>query len=106
MDDYDIRAINLRHLREHIGIVTQEPVLFNCSIKDNIAYGVNNREVTMDEIIDVAKKANIHNFITTLTQVNISKQYKFEYNFNICFRDMIHWLGIVEVNCLAVKNNA
>lgn len=71
MDDHDIRAMNLCHLRKNIGIVTQEPILFNSSIKDNIAYGVNDREVTMDEIIDVAKKANIHNFITTtLTQVN------------------------------------
>lgn len=62
--------MNLSHLRNHIGIVTQEPILFNCSIKDNIAYGVNDREVTMDEIIDVAKKANIHDFImSTLAQV-------------------------------------
>lgn len=61
--------MNLRHLRKHIGIVTQEPLLFNCSIKDNIAYGVNDREVTMGEIIDVAKKANIHDFISTLAQV-------------------------------------
>lgn len=57
--------MNLRHLRQHIGIVTQEPILFNCSIKDNIVYGVNDREVTMDEIIDVAKQANIHHFITS-----------------------------------------
>lgn len=63
--------MNLSHLRKHIGIVTQEPILFNCSIKDNIAYGVNDREVTMDEIIDVSKKANIHDFITTLAQVRI-----------------------------------
>lgn len=63
--------MNLCHLRKNIGIVTQEPILFNCSIKDNILYGVGDREVTMDEIIDVAKKANIHDFITsTLTQVS------------------------------------
>ncbi|XP_025418287.1 multidrug resistance protein 1-like [Sipha flava] len=69
VDDHDIRAMNLCHLRKNIGIVTQEPILFNCSIKDNILYGVGDREVTMDEIIDVAKKANIHNFITsTLAQ--------------------------------------
>ncbi|XP_050434282.1 ATP-dependent translocase ABCB1-like [Adelges cooleyi] len=68
VDDYDIRAINVQHLRKHIGIVTQEPILFNCSIKENIAYGAD-REVTMAEIIEVAQKANIHNFITTsLTQ--------------------------------------
>lgn len=66
--------MNLCHLRKNIGIVTQEPILFNCSIKDNILYGVDDREVTMDEIIDVAKKANIHNFITsTLAQVNYNQ---------------------------------
>lgn len=62
--------MNLHHLRKHIGLVTQEPVLFNCSLKDNIAYGIDDREVNMNEIIDVAKKANIHSFITTLAQVN------------------------------------
>jgi len=61
--------MNLCHLRQNIGIVTQEPILFNSSIKINIAYGEANREVPMDEIIDAAKKANIHNFITTLAQV-------------------------------------
>lgn len=65
--------MNLCHLRQNIGIVTQEPILFNSSIKDNIAYGIINREVPMDEIIDVAKKANIHNFITTLAQVNYNQ---------------------------------
>ncbi|XP_060871148.1 ATP-dependent translocase ABCB1-like [Metopolophium dirhodum] len=68
VDNHDIRLMNLCHLRQNIGIVTQEPILFNSSIKDNIAYGVSNREVPMDEIIDAAKKANIHNFITTLAQ--------------------------------------
>ncbi|XP_016663132.1 multidrug resistance protein 1A isoform X2 [Acyrthosiphon pisum] len=68
VDNHDIRAMNLCHLRQNIGIVTQEPILFNSSIKDNIAYGISNREVPMDEIIDAAKKANIHNYITTLAQ--------------------------------------
>lgn len=62
--------MNLSHLRKHIGIVTQEPILFNCSIKDNIAYGIDDREVTMDKIINAAEKANIHSFISTLIQVN------------------------------------
>lgn len=77
MDDHDIRAINLRHLRKNIGIVSQEPILFNCSIKDNITYGLDDRDIMMDEIIDVAKKANIHNFITSLSQVNYFKTYVF-----------------------------
>ncbi|CAI6347628.1 unnamed protein product [Macrosiphum euphorbiae] len=68
VDNHDIQAMNLCHLRQNIGIVTQEQTLFKNSIKDNIAYGVSNREVPMDEIIDAAKKANIHNYITTLAQ--------------------------------------
>lgn len=68
--------MNLCHLRQNIGIVTQEPILFNSSIKDNIAYGASDREVSMDEIIDVAKKANIHNFITTLAQVNHEQYFE------------------------------
>lgn len=76
MDNHDIRAMNLQHLRKHIGIVTQEPILFNCSIKDNISYGINDRNVTMSDIIEVAKKANIHNFITTLAQVRYNQYLK------------------------------
>lgn len=76
--------MNLQHLRKHIGIVTQEPILFNCSIKDNIAYGIDNREVTMDEIINAAEKANIHNFITTLIQVNYRSINQYNKTTNLC----------------------
>lgn len=69
--------MNLCHLRKHIGIVTQEPTLFNCSIKDNITYGLDDRNIMMDKIIDVAKKANIHDFITSLPQVNYFNKYLF-----------------------------
>jgi len=72
--------MNLCHLRQNIGIVTQEPILFNSSIKDNIAYGEANREVPMDEIIDAAKKANIHNFITTLAQVKHEQYFVAKHN--------------------------
>lgn len=73
--------MNLRHLRKHIGIVTQEPILFNCSIKDNISFGIGDKNVTMDDIIDVAKKANIHNFVTTiLAQVKYSKYLKVKFH--------------------------
>lgn len=80
MDDVDIRAMNLCYLRKHIGIVTQEPILFNCSIKDNITYGLDDRDIMMDEIIDVAKKVNIHNFITSLSQVNYFNSHSFWIN--------------------------
>ncbi|XP_050514651.1 multidrug resistance protein 2-like isoform X2 [Diabrotica virgifera virgifera] len=66
MDGVDLKDISLDSLRSHMGIVSQEPNLFNKSIAENIAYGDNSREVSMDEIIKAAKNANIHNFITGL----------------------------------------
>ncbi len=56
-------------LRRQIGIVSQEPVLFNCSIRDNIAYGDISREISQEEIENAAKAANIHDFIDTLPKV-------------------------------------
>lgn len=53
-----------------MGIVSQEPILFDYSIRENIAYGDNSREVPMDEIVEAAKMANIHNFISSLPQVS------------------------------------
>ena len=62
----------IQWLRSQIGIVSQEPILFDSSIADNIAYGDNSREVPMDEIIAAARKANIHQFIESLPQVCLS----------------------------------
>merc|ERR1711973_10091 len=68
LENQDIKNLNLPHVRSQLGIVSQEPTLFNCSIADNIKYGDNSREVSMDEVVEVARKANIHNFVTTLPQ--------------------------------------
>ncbi|KAG8178180.1 hypothetical protein JTE90_006318 [Oedothorax gibbosus] len=68
LDDTDVGEMNLSNLRSHIGLVSQEPVLFSYSIAENIAYGDNSRHVDLDEIIEAARKANIHNFISTLPQ--------------------------------------
>ena len=57
--------------RSQIGIVSQEPTLFNMTIRENIAYGDNSREISMEQIIEVAKKANCHNFISSLPKVCI-----------------------------------
>ncbi|EFA00893.1 ATP-dependent translocase ABCB1 [Tribolium castaneum] len=66
VDNEDIRNIRLGSHRSHLGIVSQEPNLFDRTIGDNIAYGDNSREVTQEEIIEAAKNANIHNFIASL----------------------------------------
>ncbi|ELW61690.1 ATP-binding cassette sub-family B member 5 [Tupaia chinensis] len=67
-DGIDAKDLNVQWLRSQIAIVSQEPVLFNCSIAENIAYGDNSREVSLDEIKEVAKAANIHSFIESLPE--------------------------------------
>ena len=54
-----------------MGIVSQEPVLFDRTLAENIMYGDNERNVSMDEVVEAAKQANIHNFIASLPQVRI-----------------------------------
>ncbi|CAD5117028.1 DgyrCDS5857 [Dimorphilus gyrociliatus] len=66
LDKHSIDKMNVQWLRSQIGIVQQEPILFDRSIADNIAYGDNSRQVSMDEIIKAAKDANIHDFISNL----------------------------------------
>ena len=69
IDGNDVKSLNVSWLRRQIGIVSQEPVLFNCSIRDNIAYGDISREISQEEIENAAKAANIHDFINTLPKV-------------------------------------
>lgn len=64
IDGNDVRKLTLESLRSHIGLVSQDVYLFGGSIKDNIAYG--KPDATMDEIVDAAQKANIHDFIMEL----------------------------------------
>lgn len=65
IDGNDVRKLTLESLRSQIGLVSQDVYLFGGSIKDNIAYG--KPDATMDEIVDAAKKANIHDFIMELS---------------------------------------
>jgi len=71
VDGSNVRTLNIQWLRSHIGIVSQEPVLFGGSIAENIAYGDNSREVSKDEIEAAAKAANIHSFINSLPMVRL-----------------------------------
>ena len=61
LDGNDIKEIKIEDLRRLMGIVTQETVLFNDTIKNNIAYGLN--DFSMEKIIEASKAANAHNFI-------------------------------------------
>ena len=62
----NIEEVNLPHLRSKLGIVAQEPVLFDRTIRENIQYGNNERDVSMEEVIEAARKANVHEFISAL----------------------------------------
>lgn len=68
IDDYDIRCVNLNHLRMNIGLVSQEPCLFKTSIKENILYGLDKSRYTMRDVVNAAKLANIDDFISSLPE--------------------------------------
>ncbi|CAJ1087609.1 bile salt export pump-like [Xyrichtys novacula] len=68
IDGHDSTRVNVPFLRSKIGIVSQEPVLFDCSIAENIKYGDNMREISMDEVISAAKKAQLHDFVMSLPE--------------------------------------
>lgn len=64
LDGINIKEMKLYNLRKFLGIVTQETVLFNETVKNNIAYGL--VDFPLEKIIEVAKAANAHNFIMEL----------------------------------------
>jgi ATP-binding cassette, subfamily B, bacterial len=66
IDDQDVRDVELRSLRQHIGLVLQEPFLFPISIAQNIAYG--SPGATREQIENVARAANAHSFIHALPE--------------------------------------
>lgn len=68
LDGIEIKDWNVTHLRDTVGIVSQEPVLFNCTIKQNIAYGTRKgqSEPTDEEIQNACRLSNAHDFIMKL----------------------------------------
>uniref|UniRef100_A0A8C3JTZ9 Bile salt export pump n=1 Tax=Calidris pygmaea TaxID=425635 RepID=A0A8C3JTZ9_9CHAR len=68
IDGHDTTKTNVQFLRSKIGIVSQEPVLFDCSIAENIKYGSNTKEVTMEKVIEAARKAQLHDFVMSLPE--------------------------------------
>ena len=68
LDSVDVAKLNVQWLRSHIGVVGQEPVLFDTTIRENIRYG--NESITEEEMIKAAKEANAHDFISKLPEVS------------------------------------
>lgn len=67
VDELSVKDWNLSNLRSHMALVGQEPILFNTSIRNNIAYGLPG-EATQLQIETAAKSANIHDFVVTLPE--------------------------------------
>ena len=67
IDGYDLKTLNVGWLRENIGVVGQEPVLFSMTIRDNIKYGHPRlNDVLQEDIEHAARQANAHDFIMSL----------------------------------------
>ncbi|MBI5832221.1 MAG: ABC transporter ATP-binding protein [Armatimonadetes bacterium] len=66
VDGHDLRAVTQTSLRRHYGVVTQEPFLFNASVRHNIAYAAG--EAGDEQIIEAARQANAHDFIEALPE--------------------------------------
>ena len=81
MDGVDVSELNVHWLRQHIGVVSQEPVLFDGSISENILMG--KEDATEEEIISAARNANAHNFVSDLPKVSLYISVYSLYVFNI-----------------------
>jgi subfamily B ATP-binding cassette protein MsbA len=66
IDDIDLREIEVKSLRSLMGIVTQETILFHDTVRNNIAYGL--QEISEEKLIQAAQAANAHRFIIELPQ--------------------------------------
>ena len=83
LDGIEIKEFQVKWLRQQMGLVIQEPILFNETIRANIAYGKAGN-ATESEIIAAAELANAQRFISSLQQVRTKKSispYLFHYHF-------------------------
>ena len=83
LDGVDINDLNISWLRSQISLVSQEPVLFDMSIADNIRYGALFKKVSDEEVIEAAKSANIHEFIKSLPQVSVNSMIDITLTFTL-----------------------
>ncbi|CAG8780221.1 3012_t:CDS:2, partial [Gigaspora rosea] len=69
IDGIDISTMNVSNLREHIALVSQEPTLYNMSVRENVLFGCKSEQIPAeDDIIKVCREANIHDFISGLPE--------------------------------------
>ncbi|KAI9354744.1 putative ABC transporter protein [Pilaira anomala] len=69
LDHKDVKSYSLHNLRSHMALVSQEPVLFDMTIGENIRFGVDNqKDITQEQVETACKASNIHDFITSLSE--------------------------------------
>ena len=77
LDGRDIKTLNINWLRSKIGLVSQEPILFNMSIYDNVCYGdVTRTDIPISEVMEMCRQSNIQPRIENLPEVNSSIAYE------------------------------
>ena len=100
VDGKKIQEYNLRWLRQRIGVVSQEPILFNTTIRENILFGRDS--ATDEDIYRASEIANAHDFISCLPDVSV---IFYLYNFHFSqYRGMKLESGSMELHYLAVKS--
>ena len=92
LDGVEIQKLQLKWLRQQMGLVSQEPVLFNDTIRANIAYGKEGN-ATEAEIIAAAELANAHKFISSLQQVGTTKLTSLSISFGHKYYNIIYCHG-------------
>ena len=83
IDGIDIRQLNVKWMRNQIGVVSQEPVLFAKTITENIRYGRDG--ITQEDIEKAAIDANAHGFISQLPDVGVVSVLNFKHFFSTHF---------------------
>jgi ABC-type multidrug transport system fused ATPase/permease subunit len=86
IDGKDIKTLNVAWLRSHIGIVSQEPVLFTGSIEENIRFG--KADATDSEVQAAAIMANAHDFIMQLPEVSLSRSLIHSLIYLLCYIEL------------------
>ena len=75
LDGVELKKLQLKWLRQQMGLVGQEPVLFNDTIRANIAYGKGGEEATEAEIVAASELSNAHKFISSIQKVTETRPF-------------------------------
>jgi ATP-binding cassette subfamily B (MDR/TAP) protein 1 len=68
LDDKDVRTININSYRSQLGLVNQEPLLFSCSVRENLLYGSTTENLTDSDILKACKIAQVDDFVSSLPE--------------------------------------